>query len=405
MTADVLAPSVRAADPSPDAGTRADRRGLLVVAAILVLIGLRLLVLVAALPADGTKGVPAFRGDAKRYLEIASHDGVPYRDFEVEYPPVSVALIKLVEGPDLTSTMRRLAVVAFALDMLALGAVAYGWGRKAALGYLLMTTPFLFLPFIYFRIDYLAVALAMWGLVLAMRRRETAGGFLLAASVFAKLYALVVLPVLLVEAKVKALTVAIVTGLVGAVAWFAVAGTSGFEQVLSFRGASGWQIESVVGGAIRLFTGEYPRDESGAVRAGSAPQWATIALGLLMVAVVVWIWTQAWRCNGSQLIVYGVAPLTATAVFLACSPLLSPQFMTWLVPFAAICWACGERVFAWMTGFLVVITMVLTQVYQPLNRAELSGQVVLTVRNGLLLALVVVGIVTLRARARATADA
>src|SRR3954447_13581107 len=35
-------------------------------------------------------------GDARRYEAILASHGTPYRDFEVEYPPVTLALVRLV---------------------------------------------------------------------------------------------------------------------------------------------------------------------------------------------------------------------------------------------------------------------------------------------------------------------
>jgi hypothetical protein len=288
--------------------------------------------------------------------------------------------------------LRHVGVVAFALDMLALGAVAYGWGRRAALAYLVIGAPFLFLPFTYFRIDLLSVALAMWGLAFARRNRQVAGGVLLALAVFAKLWPLAVLPALVAAGRLRALVASIVTGLVGAIAWFVLGGTAGFEQVLTFRGARGWQIESVGGGIVRAFTNETPHRESGALRFGEIPFWVTAALVILMLSLVACIWFRVATGTKDDVLIYGVAPLVATAVFMVCSPLLSPQFLIWLTPFAAICWVSGERALAWTTGWAVVLTMMLTQTYAQLFRAEPVGHVMLLARNGLLVALVVVGV-------------
>jgi hypothetical protein len=364
--------------------------------AFVALVALRLFSPAGALADDASRNVPAFRGDARRYHAIANESGVPYRDFEVEYPPVTLALVELVDGDTTRATLEHVAIAMFVLDMAALGALAYGWGKRSALAYLALSTPFLFLPFVYFRIDLLAVALAMWGLALARRRHELGGGVLLALSVFAKLWPLAVLPALIAARRGRALGAAVVTGALGAAVWLAVGGVAGFEQVLTFRGAKGWQIESVVGGAVRAVTGATPHTESGALRAGDAPVWATILLGILMLAVVAWIW---WRviASGStdDAVVYGVAPLVATMAFLVCSPLLSPQFMIWLVPFGAICWASGLRVYAWTTGALVVLTMVLTQAYPQLNDDEVFGHAVLLARNSLLVGATVFGLVWL----------
>ena len=387
--------SGRADAPVASAVSRDERiftgRRLLVV--VFALVALRAVFLIAALPTDHSPRVSAYFTDGERYHRVANADGTPYRDHTVEYPPVTVAFIELVDGDDVRSTLWRLGVASFVLDLLVLAAIAYGFGRRAAVAYLVLSTPFVLLPFIYFRVDLLVVALTMLGLALAKRNRQLAGGGLLALAVFAKLWPLVVLPVLLVDGRRRAAVTAAIAGAVGAVAWFAVGGVVGFEQVLTFRGARGFQIESVAGGVTRWFTGEIPRSESGALRIGDVPFAATLALGVLMAFGVAWTWWRAWRSGvRSERLMYGVAPLTAVTIFMVCSPLLSPQFLVWIVPFGAIAWACGERVLSGLVGLVVVATMLLTQVYGPLNDDLPVGHGALAFRNGLLLAIVVVGL-------------
>ncbi len=373
----------------------AGRRLLVVVCALVVL---RAVVLLAALPTDDSRRISAYFTDGARYHAIASAEGTPYRDFEVEHPPVAVAFLELVDGGDTRGTLRSLGLASFALDLLTLGAVVYGFGRRAGLAYLVLSTPFLFLPFIYFRVDLLVVALTLWGMALLKRGADTAGGGLLAVSVFAKLWPLAVLPLVVVAEKRRATISAAVVGFAGAAGWFLLGGISGFEQVITFRGARGFQIESVVGGVSRLFSGAFPRQESGALRTGDPPFVVTLALGAVMVAGVAWVW---WRVHRrgvpSDRLLYGIAPLTAVTIFMVCSPLLSPQYLVWLVPFGAIAWVYGERTMTALVGLSVVVTMLLTQVYGPLNDAHAIGHAVLAARNALLLAIVVVGVLRLRA--------
>lgn len=370
--------------------------GRLFVVAVLVLVGIRALALMSALPTEHSERVSAYFTDAERYLDIAQHNGTPYRDFEVEYPPVTLALIEIVGHGDVRDTLRGVGVASFVLDMLALGAVAYGFGNRAALAYLVISTPLFLMPFVYFRVDFLVVALTAWAIATVKRDHDVGGGFLFAAAVFAKLWPIVVLPVVVVERRTRAIVSTVVCGAVGAFAWFAATGTSGFLQVLTFRGARGFQIESVIGGITRLFTGETPRKESGALRVGDVPFAVTFVLGLVMLAGVAWVWWSSYRCaDTSDRILYGTASLTAVAIFMACSPLLSPQFILWLVPFGAVAWATGERVMGALVGLAVLVTMLLTQTYAQLNDGLLVGHLMLSLRNGLVLAIVLVGVVRL----------
>ncbi|MET0420438.1 MAG: glycosyltransferase family 87 protein, partial [Acidimicrobiia bacterium] len=271
MSSATLVDDSAAAPPrtTSQSGFVVSARILLAVACVLV--GFRAAALLSALPTEHSPRVSAYFTDAERYHHIAAHSGVPYADFEVEYPPVTLAFIEVVAQGDVRSTLRGVGLASFVLDLLTLGAVAYGFGRRAGLAYLVLSTPLFLLPFVYFRVDFLVVALTAWGLALVKRKFDASGGALLALAVFAKLWPLTVVPLVLVQRRPRAIVSVVACGAVGALGWLLVGGTAGFQQVLTFRGAKGFQIESVVGGMTRLFTGETPRSESGALRVGDMP--------------------------------------------------------------------------------------------------------------------------------------
>jgi hypothetical protein len=372
-----------------------ERAGFLVLLAIGLLIGLRVVATVSALPAGEHRrtGVHAFADDTARYHAIAEAGGVPYRDSAVEFPPVTLGFIEGINGPTVGTTMRNLAWASLALDILAAAALGYGWGRRALLAYLVLGLPFFYLPFIYFRVDLLSVALTAWGIALVKRRRDREGGVVLAIAVFAKLWPLVLLPLLAVERRWNALVAAIGTGLVGGLAWMAVGGTDGIEQVLTFRHATGWQVESVTAGVLRVFVAGRVRLESGAFRWGTAPFWATSLLAMLMLATVAFIWVRAARGPRDAGIDYAVAPIASIGAFMVCSPLLSPQYLVWLLPFAALAWVYGRRLLAGLVCAATVWTMVLTQFLPGVLRGTAGSAAVLDGRNALLIGMVVYAIV------------
>ncbi len=334
----------------------------------------------------------AYQFDAARYHRIAEHPGVPYRDFEVEFPPVSVADIELINGPTVASTMRGLAWSAVALDLLIALALGFGWGRRAALCYLVLGLPFLVIPFVYFRIDLLSVALAMWGLALVKRRRERSGGALLACAAFAKFWPLGLVPLLWVRRQWRALATCVVAVIAGGIAWLAWVGTAGPEQVLTFRHATGWQFESVVGSVVRAVTGSDVFQQSGAIRTGSSPAWASALLGMTLITLIAAAWWRVARSgNTDDRTIDGVAPLLVTAAFLVASPVLSPQYLVWLLPFAAICWTTGARRMTVLVLISVVLTMLVTQTYAALKAADFAAQALLLLRNAVLVLVVVEG--------------
>jgi len=365
---------------------------------IALLIGVRVAAVVLALTTPGgAVRTSAYGVDARRYHQIAEHAGTPYRDFQVEFPPVTLGFIELVNGSSHGTTTDRLGIASLALDLVVVGLLAWGWGRRVVLAYLVLGLPFLLLPFVYFRADLLSVALALGGLALVRRDRERAGGVLLALAVFAKLWPLALLPVLVYQRRWRALAASVVTGAIGGVAWIAWTGTSGIMQVLTFRHAHGWQIESMVGGILRLFVNDPTRVESGAVRVGTAPWWASPLLGIVLVASVAWLWRRAERCRrlGHE-VGDGVVALTAVGIFVLCSPLFSPQYLVWFVPFAAICWATGSRSFPALVGIVIVLTMLLVAGYSDLTDGRLAAELLLVARNFAVLAVVAAGFVATR---------
>lgn len=397
---DVVGPTDIAAPPERGRLSASERR-VIWIALVAALVIVRILAVgeIVAEPHASS----AYRYDAKRYHHIATDQGIGYRDFPVEFPPVSYLFIEGVQGAAVDDTLRHLGIAGLVLDLAAAAAVFWGFGRRECLAYLVLGLPFLYIPYVYFRVDLLSVALAMWGLALVRRRWDRTGGVLLALAVLAKLWPLALVPLLIVQRRWRAAGATVLTGIGCVAAWIAVAGVDGIRQVFTFRGATGWQIESLVGGTARLFTGEYPRQESGALRAGDSSLAVSILLGLVILAVGAWTWWRLYRATDpSTALLYGVAPLTVVTTFMVCSPVLSPQYLIWLVPFAAIAWVGGQRLCAGLAGAAILVTnLLLINLYGSLNRAETAGQLVLTVRNGLLLGVVAAGLIAVSKAKRA----
>ena len=71
-----------------------------------------------------------------------------------------------------------------------------------------------------------------------------------------------------------------------------LAGSKGVLEVLTFRGATGWQIESLVGSLIHLTGSETLRMESGAWRIGTINGAASISLFAAAAPICIW---SSWR--------------------------------------------------------------------------------------------------------------
>jgi hypothetical protein len=276
------------------------------------------------------------------------------------------------------------------LDLAIAAVVVWGWGRKAGIAYLLLGLPFLLYPFLYLRLDLLSVFLAMLGIALVRRRHPTAGGATLAVACFAKVWPLVLVPMLVVRRAWRALGAFVGVGVAGLAAWVAWGGSGAPQQVLTFRGATGWEFESTVGALVRSMGGVKPELQQGAWRVGEMG-WTRELLALVLATAVVLVWLLASRAKpGGPVVLDGVAPVAAIVAFLVLTPLLSPQFLAWLLPFAAIAAVHGERRVARLTFVASGLSVALLALLPELIHGGVLALFVLGLRNAVLIALLAV---------------
>lgn len=367
---------------------------------VLLLVTVRLVAVVVLLNSGVEDEFSILGGDGRRYEAIARSEGRPYTDFEVEYPPLSLAVIELVVGHDQLDTLTRLAVSQLLLEAGIVLLLWWAWGRRTAIAYLILGTPMAFFPFPYMRIDLVSVFLAVLGLALLRRAHDGAGGASLAVAALTKLWPLAVAPRLLVERRWRALAALVVVGAIGAGLWIGFAGTDGLRQVIGFRGAKGWQIESLPGAIGHMLDPSSSHVEQGAWRTrAEMPPWSRPLLTLATLATVgaVW-WLVGRRADRSARIVDGVAPVAAVAGMLVFSPIISPQYLLWLMPFVAIAAVRGERVLGWL-GLAVsaLTTFILASIHAQIE-GRLYATVPILVRNGLLVAMLVIAMRELSGR-------
>ena len=281
---------------------------------------------------------PFFDADVQRFSELSVAAGTPYRDHAVEYAPVELGVIRVIGSSDTRATATRLVILCFLLDLLAFAGMWSGWDRRTAIHYLWLGVPLLVLRYV--RLWYLPVALSVWGFALMRKRRQNLGGVVAALAVFAKLWPIALAPAFLAEARRRSFAF-VVAGVVGGVGWLLLGGIGGVRQVLTFRSATGWEIESTVGSLVWLFGGGEPRWEAGAVRVGSSEGLTWIPAVVLAVLLGA-IWWKALRSGREDLV--GVPSLVAVCAVLACSPVFSLQYAGWLTPWAAIASRDSRRI-------------------------------------------------------------
>lgn len=341
-------------------------------------------------------------GDVRRYHRIATRPGTPYTDFAVEYPPITLAAIEALDGGAVRPSAVRIMWTQVALDGLIALLLAWGWGRRAALAYLVLGLAFVWYPFLYLRLDLLSVALAVAGLALVRRRRPVAGGATLAAACFAKIWPIALVPGLVVRRSWRGLVAFAAVGVGGAVAWVRWAGFEGPVQVLTFRGAKGWQVESTIGAVVHVFAGADAHMQRGAARIGAVPGSLRLGLPLLGVLATVGVWWLLGRIpDPATHVVDGVAPVAVVAAVLVFATLLSPQYVSWLLPFAAIAAAEGERRVAGLTAAVALLSTLGLFLVSEVNHGDPGAMAVVLVRNGALLALLGVAVGRLVRLARA----
>lgn len=344
------------------------------------LLALRVLALVAVIA--GVPHVP--NAAAQRFVEIAHAPGLPWRDGAVEYAIGDWLVIRAVGWGSVGLARALLGLVAFGADLVAWRAVASGWGRAAATRYLWLGAPLL--VFIYRRSDLVAVALAAAGLALASRGRERAGGVSLAGAVLAKLWPIVVAPALAIERHARALRTVAIALIAGLAGWLLLGGVDALRQVGTFRGATGWELESTVGVVVWAVTGEH-RFEAGANRTGTVPAGVGPALLAATLLAVVAIWLLARR---RPLTPAGVPALAAVAALLVFAPVFSPQYVAWLLPWAAIAGRDGRR-WTWLGSVPVILTGTLVTLwYADVDLGPGGNQLFLAARNLAVMAIVIV---------------
>jgi Glycosyltransferase family 87 len=332
-----------------------------------------------------------------RFTEIAAAEGRAYRDFPVEYPPVSLGAIELVGGASANETGTHLIWFMVICDLAIVAALTFGWGRRTAVYYLVLTVPFL--GFLYMTIDLLSAALAVGGVALAVRGRERVGGVAVAAAVLAKVWPIAVLPLMFVQRRLRALAWSLAALTFGTFAWVWWGGPSGPLQVATQRHTPGWEYESLVG-SVLWASGRGFVSINDSARLGTAPGWAkALLLGAAVIGIGA-VWYRAFRRDRQEL---GLPAMAAVSILLLAAPLLSYPFMIWLAPWAAIAWAERTGYIRWLLASLMLVSGVLVVSYSSAlaDQALWSVKAILLLRNALLVA---VPAIYLLERGNATAE-
>jgi hypothetical protein len=345
----------------------------------------------------------------QEYGERIADGEVPYRDFEVEYPPAALPLFWLPTlapeghyGSVFEGLMLACAAAAVGFVVLGLAGVGAGPARLFAAAAFAGLAPLALGPVVLTRYDLWPAALTAAALAGFVAGRERLGFGALALAVAAKIYPLVLLPLALLYAwrrrgargasvglgvflAVLALVVGPFLLLAPAGLWESVGGQLGRPLQIESLGAAvllaayqlGWYEPTVVSthGSQNL-AGPLPD-------ALAATQ--TMLQGLALLAV--WALFARGRAGPERLLLGAAGAVVA---FVALGKVLSPQFLIWLVPLVPLVAGGAGLAGAAVLGAALVTTHAWFPTrYWDVVALEPVGWVVL-VRDVLLVALLAV---------------
>jgi Glycosyltransferase family 87 len=312
--------------------------------------------------------------------DMAHGHRVPYRDFELEYPPAALvvfAVPSFVDQQRYSEVFKSLMFICDAVLVLAVAAVAgYVPGVLAAVA------PLALGPVVATRFDLWPAALAAVAVSLLVRRRHLSCGIVLGTAFAAKLWPAVLGPIFLVwlvrtegtRVAARWLAAAVAT----AAAWFlpfVALSPGGVAHSFHAQLARPLQLESL-GGAILLTVHHLTRTSLGLVEgfgsqnlAGSGVHAAQVATTIVGVVAVLAVWLLFARgpVTTERLLVSSAAGVAALVAF---GKVFSPQFMIWLIPVVALVRG-ARRPAAW---FLLYAGLVLTQSWFPRRYWDLAQQ-------------------------------
>lgn len=351
--------------------------------ALLVLVAVWLVVLqVGPWGDDSITDVPIYRD----YAAQMQAGELPYRDFEVEYPPLAtvvfwVAGLGGTEWQTYSAAFGALMLVAAGVCLLLVGGLASAAGlrpgrRRLALG-LVALSPLLVGSVVRTHFDLVPTALTMGALLALARNRAALAFALLGAGAMTKVFPAALVPAACAYLWARGRRREALGGLVvfGAVialvsAPFVAIDPDGYAEAYRFQLDRPTQIESspasvllalrAVGATSVTVTGTHTNPDlyksQGLDSALSAPvagifgAMMVVALGLCAMALG---HARAKRPQPLDLVLVALATLLAV---IALGKVLSPQFVVWLVPLGAVAAAAGR----WQAGAAIGVASVLT---------------------------------------------
>ena len=317
-----------------------------------------------------------------RYGDLINHGQIPYRDFDVEYPPGALPVFALpaIGHPGFRLYHREFQILmalcgvgglaAMALVLRSVGASARR--ATAALAFAALA-PLVLGSIVLYRYDLWPAALAVAGLAGILAGRHRVGFAALGLGFAAKVFPAALVPPALAyvwrrHGRREALLCLAAAAAVAAafvVPFLAVAPHGVWKSVVN-QTSRPLQIESLgsavlvsahqFGGLGLSVISSHGSQNLGGSKADAAGQVESV----ILVAALLAVWAAAilGPARPERLVRYAAASVTA---FVAFSKVLSPQFMIWLIPLVPL--VRGRRGLA--ASALLGLALLLTQLWFP----------------------------------------
>jgi uncharacterized membrane protein len=354
---------------------------------------------------------------------IVHRGRVPYRDFGLEYPPGALPMFILPSLAEPLDYARSFQVEMFACGVAAVLAVVAGlhatgasvrqaWPAVLVVG----ISPLLIGTLVLSRFDLWPAALTALAVAALARRRDRSSAIVLGLAIAAKLYAVALLPLAVIDVwrrrgAAAAVRFAVTSSGIAVLVFlpFLILAPSSTALPISRQIHRPLQVESL-GSAILIAVhqlahttirsyGFMGSDNLAATGAGPFATASSILGVLLIVAVCA-----AYAAGSND----AARLCTAAAAIVACSvafdKVLSPQYMIWLVPLVPLAVASRHGRLAL---FLLAAVLVLTQSWYPRHYVVMADRYhepwtwLLLLRDVLLVVLGVVLTLDLRHRTAA----
>lgn len=302
----------------------------------------------------------------QHYGDNIVHGGlIPYRDFALEYPPAALPVFVLASlaGHYADTFSDLMACCGVAIIFL------IGLRRPPLWQYVILALwPLLTGALIFSRFDLWPALLVTAALLAFVRGRgpghDRLGWILLAVAAAAKIWPLVLVPLLLISAHRRG---RMKDALAGAAAFavcvvpFVIVSAHGFWNTISGQLSRPLQIESL-GGAAVMALGHPQIVMSHGSQNLAGQGWLAALLTVAGALALIGVWTAFARgpISDERLCRYSAA---AACAFVAFGKVLSPQFLIWLLPLCLLVRGTSRR--GQLATALLVAAMILTQLWFP----------------------------------------